>query len=92
MTYSLYSIYGQVYKINLHRKLEGRPPLEKTYKFCQKTIFETIKTIISREMSEEVLQALLKIAEKFINLSGCFNDPNVSALYIKMMCKYCLPV
>ena len=65
--------------------------MEKTYKFCQKTVFEIIKAIMPREMSEEILQSLLKISEKFINLSGCFGDMGVSALYLKMMCKYCLP-
>lgn len=75
----------------MNEKMEGKPPLEKTYKFCQKTVFETIKTILSRDMSEDTLQSLLKISEKFINLSGCFNDSSVSAIYIKLMCKYCLP-
>lgn len=50
-----------------------------------------IKAIIGRDMSEDTLQSILKIAEKFINLSGCFNDSNVSNMYIKLMCKYCLP-
>ena len=39
ITYGIYSIYGQNYEINLQTRIEGKPPLEKTYKFCQKTIF-----------------------------------------------------
>jgi hypothetical protein len=42
-------------------------------------------------MPEDVLQSLLKICEKFINLSGVFNDHNTSTMYIKLICKYCLP-
>ena len=66
-------------------------PLEKTYKFCQKTVFEIAKSLISKEMPEDVLQSLLKICEKFINLSGVFNDSNTSTTYMKLICKYCLP-
>ena len=42
-------------------------------------------------MPEDVLQSLLKICEKFINLSGVFNDSTTSTTYMKLMCKYCLP-
>jgi hypothetical protein len=42
-------------------------------------------------MPEDVLQSLLKICEKFINLSGVFNDNNTSTMYVKLICKYCLP-
>jgi hypothetical protein len=38
-----------------------------------------------------MLQSILKIAEKFINLSGTFNDNATSTMYIKLICKYCLP-
>ena len=91
ITYGLYAIYGQRFKIDLNEKIEGKPPLEKTYKFCLKTVFETIKALFHKEMSEDTLQSLLKISEKFINMSGSFNDPSGSAIYIKLMCKYCLP-
>lgn len=42
-------------------------------------------------MPEDVLQSLLKISEKFINLSGVFNDNVTSTSYMKLICKYCLP-
>jgi hypothetical protein len=42
-------------------------------------------------MPEDVLQSLLKICEKFINLSGVFNDSITSTSYMKLICKYCLP-
>jgi hypothetical protein len=42
-------------------------------------------------MPEDTLQSILKISERFINLSGVFNDPGNSAMFIKLMCKYCLP-
>lgn len=48
VAYALYAIYSQKFKIDMNYKMEGKPPLEKTYKFCQKTVFETIKTILSR--------------------------------------------
>lgn len=38
-----------------------------------------------------MLQSLLKISEKFINLSGVFNDNVTSTSYMKLICKYCLP-
>ena len=42
-------------------------------------------------MSESLLQSVLKIIQKFINISGCFGDYKVCGLYIKLICKYCLP-
>lgn len=51
VTYALYSIYCQKFKIDMNEKVEGKPPLEKTYKFCQKTVFETIKAILAKDMS-----------------------------------------
>jgi hypothetical protein len=43
-------------------------------------------------MSESLLQSLLKIIEKFINISGCFGDYKVCGTYIKLICRHCLPV
>jgi hypothetical protein len=39
VTLALYGIFSQKFKIDMNERLKGRPPLEKTYKFCQKTVF-----------------------------------------------------
>jgi hypothetical protein len=41
-------------------------------------------------MSESLLQSLLKIIEKFINISGCFGDYKVCGTYIKLNTANCL--
>lgn len=50
ITFSLYSIYNQIYKISMEKPMnaEEQIPLEKTYKFCQKTVFEISKALIPK--------------------------------------------
>lgn len=50
-----------------------------------------MKVILPREISEGLLQSVLKIIEKLINLSGCFGDSKICGMYVKVICKYCLP-
>ena len=38
--------------MTLDKKIEGKPPLEKTYKFVHKTVFEIVKATISKEVTE----------------------------------------
>lgn len=33
----------------------------------------------------------MKIIEKFINISGCFGDYKVCGMWIKLICRHCLP-
>ena len=49
---TFFSIYSEVYHIELDRRLEGKAPLEKTFKFIQKTVFEIVKAVIGKEMTE----------------------------------------
>ena len=91
VTYTLYAIYYDILKIPLDKNIDQEPPLYKTYKFCQKTMFEMIKVALPRDMNEETLQSLLKSTQKFINLSGSFKDYTTTTMYIKLICKYCLP-
>lgn len=51
VTHALYYIYSQRFNIDMNERFQDKVPLEKTYKFCQKTVFETIKAILSKEMS-----------------------------------------
>lgn len=50
ITFTLYSIYNQIYQISMEKGLPkgGQIPLEKTYKFCQKTVFEISKALIPK--------------------------------------------
>jgi hypothetical protein len=91
ISFTFFSIYSEVYGLKLDQRIEAKPPLEKTYKFCHKTIFEIVKAIIGREIGEETLQSILKISERFINLAGVFGDAATSGVFIKLMCRYCLP-
>lgn len=77
--------------MKLDERIESKPPLEKTYKFFHKTIFEIVKAIIAREIGEETMQSILKISERFINLAGVFGDSSTSGVFIKLMCRYCMP-
>jgi hypothetical protein len=94
-TFSLYSIFQQVYSVELDRKWKGNGsgvvPMGKTFSQIQKIIFDIVKTLLPKEMPESLLQSLLKVIEKFINISGCFGDYKVCGVYIKLICKYCLP-
>lgn len=50
-----------------------------------------MKAIIAREIGEETMQSILKISERFINLAGVFGDSSTSGVFIKLMCRYCMP-
>ena len=50
-----------------------------------------VKAVINKELGEEWLQAELKIAERFINLSGVFGDSGTCGMFIKLLCRHCLP-
>ena len=91
ITYTLYAIYYDILKIPLQTKVDEQPPLFKTYKFCQKTIFEMVKPTLPKQMPQQTLQSILKTVEKFINLSGSFQDYPTTTMYIKLICKQCLP-
>jgi|JI9StandDraft_1071089.scaffolds.fasta_scaffold797536_2 hypothetical protein len=67
-------------------------PLAKMFAQCQKIIYEVVKTLLPKDMPESLLQSLLKIIEKFINISGCFGDYKVCGMWIKLICRHCLPV
>ena len=62
VTFTFFSIYTEIYHITLHKPIEGKPPLEKTYKFVHKTVFEIVKATINKDVSEQTLQSLLKIS------------------------------
>lgn len=66
-------------------------PIHKLFTQYHKGVIEVMKAILSRDISEGLLQSVLKIIEKFINLSGCFGDNKVTGIYVKIICKYCLP-
>ncbi len=51
-----------------------------------------MKAILPRDISESLLQSALKVMQKLINLSGCFGDSKICGMYVKVICKYCLPV
>lgn len=92
VTFSLYSIYQQCYKVPLDRKYkEGPMPMGKVFAQCQRTIYDIVKALLPKEMPESLLQSLLKIIEKFIGISGCFGDYKVCGMWIKLICRHCLP-
>lgn len=56
-----------------------------------KTVFEIVKAIISKEVPEDTLQSLLKVSERIINLAGVFGDSPTAGVYIKLLCRHCMP-
>lgn len=50
MTFSIYSIYQQCYKIPLDQKYLGQMPLAKIFGTSQKIIYETVKVLLPRDM------------------------------------------
>ena len=39
ITSTFFGMYSEVFELPLDKKIEGKPPLQKTYKFLSKTIF-----------------------------------------------------
>ena len=48
ITFTFFSIYTEIYKVSLDKKITGKPALEKTFKFLHKTVFEIVKAIVNK--------------------------------------------